>query len=224
MVTTDRAWWYRLLQSVVRGVLRLLCRFEVRGIEHVPTQGPFLLVSNHLHSLDIPVIGATLPHRSVAFAARKWEHIPVAGWLLRTLGDAIFVYRGEVDRHALRQALAVLENGGILTVAPEGTRSDTGALQEGKEGIAYLALRAKVALVPVVSYGQEKVFSSLRRGRRASVHVAYGPPFTLPVASGRTNRAWLEESTEHIMLRLAAMLPAEYRGVYAELHREEPAI
>jgi 1-acyl-sn-glycerol-3-phosphate acyltransferase len=216
MITTDRAWWYRLLQGAIRGILKLLCRFEVRGVEHVPGQGPFLLVCNHLHSLDIPVIGATFPHRSTVFAARKWERRPVAGWLLRILGDAIFVYRGEVDRRALRQALSVLQAGGILTVAPEGTRSDTGALQKGKEGIAYLALRANVALVPMVAYGQEKVISSLRRGRRASVHVVYGPPFTLPVTSGRATRAHLKELTEHIMLRLAAMLPPDYRGVYAD--------
>ena len=224
MSTTDPAWWYRLLRSAIRGILKLLCRLEVRGVEHVPGQGPFLLVCNHLHWLDIPVLGATFPHRATAFAARKWERIPFAGWILRTLGNAIFVYRGEVDRHALRQALTVLQEGGILTVAPEGTRSETGALQEGKEGIAYLASRAKVALVPVVAYGQEKVFSSLRRGRRAHVHVAYGPPFTLPDMPGRTSRAQLEEFTEHIMLRLAAMLPSDYRGVYAQPHRREPAI
>jgi len=244
--TTSPAWWYRLLRSAIRGILRLLCRLEVRGVEHVPGQGPFLLVCNHLHWLDIPVLGATFPHRSTVFAARTWERRRFSGWMLRTLGNAIFVNRGEVDRRALRQALAVLQEGRILTVAPEGTRSDTGALQEGKEGIAYLAFRAKVALVPVVAYGQEKVFSSLRRGRRARVHVVYGAPFTLPDMPGRTNRAQLEEITgapftlpdmpgrtnraqleeitEHVMFRLAAMLPPGYRGVYAEPRREKPAI
>jgi 1-acyl-sn-glycerol-3-phosphate acyltransferase len=218
---TGRAWWYRLLQAAVRAVLKAACRLEVKGVENVPDHGPFLLVCNHLSMMDAPVIGATFPHRSVAFAARKWEQKPVVGWLLRVLGEAIFVYRGEVDRHALRQALAVLQEGKILTVATEGTRSDTGALQEGKEGAAYLAFRAKVPLVPVVAYGQEKVLRNLRHGRRVPVHVVYGPPFNIPSTSGRLNRDQIQQFTRDIMLRLAGLLPEEYRGVYAEAYREQ---
>lgn len=220
---TRRAWWYRLLQAAIRGVVTVACRLEVKGVEHVPDDGPFLLVCNHLSMLDAPVIGATFPHRSIAFAARKWERRPVVGWLLRVLGDAIFVYRGEVDRHALRQALSVLQEGKILTVAVEGTRSDTGALQEGKEGAAYLAFRAKVPLVPVVAYGQEKALGSLRQGRRAAVHVVYGPPFTVPSTSGRPSREQIRQFTQDIMLRLAGILPEEYRGVYAEAYRQQIA-
>ena len=181
----------------------------------MPAEGPLLLVSNHLHWLDTPVLGVTVPRRATVFAARKWERRPIAGWVLRTLGNAIFVYRGEVDRQALRKALAVLKDGRVLAMAPEGTRSDTGALQQGKEGTAYLAARTAVPLVPVVAYGQEKMFSSLLRGRRAEVHVIYGPPFALPSTPGRVSKKRLQEFTEQIMLGLAAMLPPAYRGVYS---------
>jgi len=180
-----------------------------------------MLVSNHLHWLDIPVLWVALPCRVTVFAARKWGRRPVIGWLFRKLGNAIFVLRGEVDRHALRQAVEVLRGGGILALAPEGTRSKTGALQRGKDGAAYLAARTGVPLVPVVAYGQEKVFSSLGRGRRAEVHVIFGPPFTLPGTPGRVDKEQLHALTEQIMLRLAAMLPPAYRGVYASAVRDE---
>jgi len=206
---------HRLLRRIILGLLRLLCHLKVEGVEHVPAEGPLLLVSNHLHWLDTPVLGVTVPRRARVFAARKWERRPIAGWVLRTLGNAIFVYRGEVDRQALRKALAVLKDGGVLAMAPEGTRSDTGALQQGKEGTAYLAARTGVPLVPVVAYGQEKMFSSLLRGRRAEVHVIYGPPFALPSTPGRVSKKQLQEFTEQIMLGLAAMLPPAYRGVYS---------
>lgn len=205
---------YRLLRRIVLGLLRLLCRLKVEGVERVPAEGPLLLVSNHLHWLDTPVLGVTVPRRATVFAARKWERRPIARWVLRTLGNAIFVYRGEVDRQALRKALAVLKDGGVLAMAPEGTRSDTGALQQAKEGTAYIAARTSVPLVPVVAYVQEKTFSSLLR-RRAEVHVIYGPPFALPSTPGRVSKKQLQEFTEQIMLVLAAMLPPAYRGVYS---------
>ena len=122
---------------------------------------------------------------------------------------------GEVDRRALRKALAVLKDGGVLAMAPEGTCSDTGALQQGKEGTAYLAARTGAPLLPVVAYGQEKMFSTLLRGRRAEVHVIYGPPFALPSTPGRVSKRQLQEFTEQIMLGLAGMLPLACRGVYS---------
>jgi len=216
MYQAQSPWWYRALRSLLRAALSVLCRLEVEGVDRVPNQGPFLLVCNHLHWLDIPVLGATLPHQATAFAARKWERRPVVGWLLRTLGGAIFVHRGEVDRQALREALRVLGEGRVLAVAPEGTRSDSGALQQGKEGAAYLAARSGVKLLPVVAYGQEKVFRSLRRGRRAQVRVIYGWPFTLTAGPGRIRREQLHDLSEQIMRELAALLPSQYRGVYAD--------
>lgn len=219
MSQTQFPFAHRLLRSIIRGLLGLFCRLRVEGVEHVPREGPFLLVCNHLCWLDIPLFWVTFPCRVTVFAARKWGRRPVIGWLLRRLGNAIFVFRGEADRQALRQALTVLKGGGILVVAPEGTRSKTGALQQGKHGAAYLAARTGVPLVPVVAYGQEKLFSSLRRGRRAEVHVIFAPPFTLPGTPGRVSKEQLHAFTEQIMLRLAAMLPPAYRGVYGSVDR-----
>ncbi len=213
--------WYRVVWGMIGFLLRILARVEVVGAEHIPDEGPYLYISNHLHWLDAPLLMVVFPHRAHVFVAEKWAAHWLLGPLFRSL-DAIFVFRGEVDRKALRQALAVLEGGGILGVAPEGTRSKTGSLQRGRSGPAYMAYRTGVKLLPAVATGQEKVFSSLRRLRRATVQVVYGPTFEPPPVEGKASAAQVHAFTEEIMYRLAAMLPPEYRGVYADVVEERP--
>ena len=215
--------WYRLLRVVVGTLIRILCRLEVQGLEHIPNQGSFILVSNHLHWLDSPLLGVVFPYRCCVFAGEKWETHWLLGPFLRSLG-AIFVNRGEVDRRALRHAYSVLRGGGVLGMAPEGTRSKTGSLQRGRSGAAYIAYRGGASLLPSVSTGQVNLFPSLRRFRRARVRVAFGPPFEPPpIPSGdKANVAQIHEFSEEIMYRLAAMLPPAYRGVYADVEDERP--
>jgi 1-acyl-sn-glycerol-3-phosphate acyltransferase len=213
--------WYRFVRGVVGLLLRLLARLEIEGLEHVPSRGPYLLLVNHLHWLDPPALAVAYPHRSYLFAAEKWERHWLLGPFLGSM-DAIFVNRGEVDRRALRQAMAVLRAGGVLGMAPEGTRSKTGGLQRGRSGAAYLAFRTGARFVPTVITGQERVFPSLRRFRRTTVHVVFGPPFEPPPVDGRASSSQIHEFTEEIMYRMAAMLPAEYRGVYGDVEDERP--
>jgi len=213
--------WYRVSRGIIRFLLRLLSHLEIEGLEHIPQQGPYLLVTNHLHWLDPPVVMAAFPYRAYVFAAEKWEKNWLLGPLFRSL-DAIFVRRGEVDRKALRQALAVLRGGGVLGLAPEGTRSKTGAMQQGRSGAAYMAYQTGAKLVPVVATGQKQLFSALRRFRRARIRVVFGPPFEPPPVEGRVRAAHIHAFTEEIMYRLAAMLPPEYRGVYADVVDRRP--
>lgn len=206
-------WLYDPLVSLVRVLAKVLTRYHVEGLEHVPRQGALMIVSNHLHHLDTVMIAVAMPRRAWVLAAEKYEKHLLFGPILR-VGGAIFIRRGEVDRKALRAALEVLEDGHCLALAVEGTRSRTGALAEGKAGAAYLATRADVPLVPVVVWGTEKVIPSWFRLRRADVYVRFGKPFRLP--AGRARPEELDTYTEEIMTTLAAMLPPEYRGVYRD--------
>jgi len=215
--------WYRIVRGIIGLLVRLLTRFEVRGLEHVPDQGPCLFVTNHLHWLDSPLIATAIPYRTYVFAGEKWAKHFLLGPLFRSL-DAIFVERGEVDRNALRKALAVLAGGGFLGVAPEGTRSKTGSMQQGHRGPAYIALRTGVKLLPMAVTGGPEVFRELKRLRRARVRVVFGMPFESPAlaAGQRPNAKQQHDLTDEIMYRIAALLPPVYRGVYGDVTEKRP--
>lgn len=203
---------YFFVRGVVRLLFTLLTRQQISGLENIPAQGPYLIVTNHLGTLDPPFIMAVFPAPIVVFAASTHRHDLFVGELMNQLG-AIWVRRGEVDRQALRAALDALAAGEVVGLAPEGTRSKTGALQQGKIGAAYLATHADVPLVPVVLTGTEDAIAQLKRLRRPHLTATVGKPFRLP-KSGRVSIAELEEYTDQIMRVLAEMLPEKYRGVY----------
>jgi 1-acyl-sn-glycerol-3-phosphate acyltransferase len=205
--------YYRIVRMIVSLTLRLLARVEIVGVENIPQKGPYIVICNHLHRFDPPLLLIALPVRMTVLAANKYRNHPLFAPLLGSMG-AIYVRRGEVDRQALRVCLDVLARGGILGMAPEGTRSPTGALQEGRTGVAYLASRAGVPILPVAITGTEKMLARLKRLRRGQVKTVIGETFTLPITEGKARGRQLKEFTGLIMRRLADMLPEEYRGVY----------
>jgi 1-acyl-sn-glycerol-3-phosphate acyltransferase len=206
-------WLFRLTATVMWLLLRLLTHTHTEGLDRIPDSGRLIVVSNHLHYFDTAAVGATLPRPSYVLAAEKYEKHILFSPILRVAG-AIFINRGEADRAALRQALAVLKDDHCLAIAIEGTRSQSGALAEGKQGTAYLATRAGAPIIPVVVWGTENIIPAWFHLRRAEVHVVYGEPFSLP--AGRARAAELARYTEQIMIRLARLLPADYRGVYQD--------
>jgi 1-acyl-sn-glycerol-3-phosphate acyltransferase len=208
-------WVYNSIRGIVRLLLPLLMRLEVVGRENFPAEPPYIIATNHLSAFDSPVILMICPHTVRAFAAAKHRRNPIYAPLMVIMGS-IWVRREEVDRKALREALQLLERGEVLGMAPEGTRArGVYALQEAKTGPAYLATRADVPIVPVGITGTEMVKDNLPRLRRARVQVSIGAPFRLP-ESGRVRGPKLDEYTELIMRRIAALLPEQYRGVYAQ--------
>ncbi|HHH40992.1 MAG TPA: 1-acyl-sn-glycerol-3-phosphate acyltransferase [Chloroflexi bacterium] len=207
--------FYRLVRFILKVLIRLLARLEVTGQENLPDRGPYVAVVNHLSIFEPPVVMTLLPHRATVLAAIEHRRDFFFGWLLDRVG-AIWVRRGEADLPALRQALQVLHQGGVLGIAPEGTRSRTGALQEGKPGAALLAIKADAPIVPIAVMGTEQVLARLRRLRRPHVRVVIGPPFRLPAAKKRLPSRELRAYTDLIMARLALLLDPPYRGVYAQ--------
>ena len=207
--------FYGLLRTLARILLKLLTRMQVRGLENVPAHGPYIVVCNHLSKLDPPIILAIIPATITVFAADTHRHDFFTGELMNRMG-AIWVRRGEPDREALRAALQVLKENGVIGLAPEGTRSRTGALIKGKIGVAYLAAHANVPIVPVALTGTEVGLSAVFRLKRPRTTATIGPPFRLPECGGRPSRQALDAYTDTIMLTLARMLPEQYRGVYRD--------
>ena len=206
---------YAVVRGFVRLAVWLLTRTTIHGLENLPTTGPYIVVTNHLSAIDPPLILASIPACITVFAADTHRHEFIVGGLMDKLG-AIWVRRGEMDRKALHSALDVLNVGGIIGFAPEGTRSKTGGLQQGKIGAAYLANRTGVPLVPVALAGTEVGLPSLLRLGRPRLNVTIGKPFYLPDRNLHAGKQQLQAHTELIMRTLAAMLPENLRGIYRD--------
>jgi 1-acyl-sn-glycerol-3-phosphate acyltransferase len=130
--------------------------------------------------------------------------------------DGIWLSRDEIDTRAIRAARDHLQSGGVLGIAPEGTRSQTGALIEAKTGVAFLADRAKVPIIPVAVSGTWQITSEILSLKRPVIVVNFGRPFTLPPVDRNTRDQDLQKNTDEIMCQIAALLPPENRGVYAD--------
>ncbi len=209
----------RAAKAVLQTLLRLVARVDAQELEKLPATGAFVIAMNHLSSFDTLSGIALGPIRqATAFAAIEHRHDFIGGWILDQLG-VIWVRRGEADRDAIKIALDELKDGTALAMAIEGTRSRTGGLQPGKTGPAFLATRANVPIIPTAVWGTEKIISNLKRLRRSEVHLRVGQPICFP--EGRANQAQLEGYTDQIMLTIAAMLPPQYRGVYADRVKDE---
>ena len=205
---------YRIMRVAFRWVFRFLVRWEVTGSEHIPSSGPFILSINHLHLFDPPFLMAALPFHVTVLVAEKYREKFLFGGIVKHAGG-IFVRRGEIDRAALRRCIEVLRSGGVLGFSPEGTRSLTGALQRGKLGIAYVAHKTGAPILPLAVWGLETLGVSLRHLRRARVHVAIGELFNLPPVEGKPRASNLQLLADQVMYRIAELMPAKYRGVYA---------
>lgn len=209
----------RVVKYFLLTLLKIVARVDVQGLENLPA-GSSVVVINHLSSFDTLTGVAVGPIRqATTFAAIEHRSDPIGGWILEQLG-VIWVRRGEADREAIKIALDELRCGTVMPMAIEGTRSRTGGLQAGKTGPAFLASRTRVPIVPGAIWGTEKIISNLKRLRRSEVHLRIGQPFHLP--EGRANTEQLEQYTDQVMLKIAAMLPPQYRGVYADRVQDAP--
>lgn len=212
------SWRVGFLHRLAQFFLFVLTRIEISGVENIPASGVTLFIMNHLHWLD-PIIGVAVIERpAVMFTAEKWEHRPLIGDIIRWSQRAIFVNRGEPDRRALNEALATLRRGDVLAIAPEGTRSPTATLLPGKPGAIYLAAKSGLPIIPIGIVGTEDsvVKYRLKRLKRLDITARVGKPYTLPEMPKRGRDEWLQDQTDDMMCRIAALLPPDHRGVYAD--------
>lgn len=210
-----------MVQKVVRFLIRLalviVARVDLIGLENLPESG-FVAAANHLGRFDSALIFYVFDRNDLILPiAEKYEHHPFFGPLGEAMGG-IWLDRFNPDIRAVRQMMNRLKKGGILFIAPEGTRSKTASLQRGKPGVSFLAGKAGVPIVPVALTGTEDsvILDNLKHFRRSRIVARAGKPFSLPPMPGQDRDQVLQEETDEIMCRIAAMLPEKYRGFYAE--------
>jgi 1-acyl-sn-glycerol-3-phosphate acyltransferase len=204
------------LKSIMSFLLKVLAKVEFEGLEHLPTQGGVIIATNHLSRVDIPVLFIT-PNRPdiTALVADKYQEHFLFAWIVNT-AEGIWIDRSKADFTAFRASLDVLKSGRALGISPEGTRSESGELLEGKSGTILIADKASVPIVPVGLTGTDKVLTSLLRLRRQRVTVRYGPGFHVKPIERDQREEQLQHYTDEMMVRIAAVLPPELRGFYKD--------
>ena len=218
---------HRLARAVLRPAFRLLFHIlspvTIAGRENVPKKGAYLIALNHVSSYDPPFIIAFWPTApEAAGAVEIWERSGQS--ILARMFGGIQVHRGQFDRQVLEKMIAVLQSGRPLVIAPEGGRSHTPGMRQAEPGVAYLADKAGVPVIPVGIVGTtddyaEKAF----RFKRPALEMRIGNPMRLPPVEGKgaARHSSLQANADILMREIAALLPPEYRGVYAlEQERE----
>lgn len=223
---------YFILKTFVLGpLLRFIFRPWVRGVENVPTSGAAILASNHLSFSDSIFLPLQCP-RPVVFLAKS-EYFTgrgLKGWLVKIFFKStgqlpIDRSGGKASEAALNTGLGVLEQGQLLGIYPEGTRSPDGRLYRGRTGIARMVLEAKVPVIPVAMIDTEKVQpigKRLPRVRR--VGIVYGKPLDFSRFDGMEgDRIVLRAVTDEIIYELKKISGQEYVDQYASTVKEKQA-
>ncbi|MBV6394995.1 MAG: Bifunctional protein Aas [Anaerolineales bacterium] len=207
-----------IIRTLVRLIITLVAKVEIRGREYIPRQGGFVVATNHLGLLDAAMAFYTLDQWELFLpVAEKWEENGFLRWIGKHL-NFIFVDRFHPDLKAMREMIRRMEEGQTLIIAPEGTRARDEKMAQAKAGVAYLAAKSGFPILPVALAGTEDriVFGNLKRLRRSRVQLTGGPSFVIPPLPKENREEFLEQWTDEIMCRIAMMLPKHNRGYYAD--------
>ena len=205
-------------RALARLCFNLLGRMEVTGREWVPPYGPLLVVANHISYNDPPSVAAALPRR-LSFLGKQELFVTTPKRLLfRSL--QVHPVERSMGVGAVRTALNLLAQDQAVVIFPEGHISPEGAMRKGLAGAAYLAIKSQAPILPIGITGTEKFSPKRMPLPLCRFQVNIGPPFTPPVLEGGQARDAANSVLEMIMLRIAALLPQEYRGVYALTPRD----
>ena len=192
-------------------------RWEIRGLENLPPrdQGGMVVAVNHLSWFDVMILGGSLPfsYRLSWIAKIEIFNGPVARWFFRQM-MVIPIRRGARDMAALDAAEDALKSGAVLTVFVEGHRNPQGELQQGRGGAVRLAARAGVPILPVAIEGTQRGLKGAF-GRR-QLRVSIGQPYRPDSDGHHIPPKRMDELTDEMMIKIAALLPEQLRGYYRE--------
>ena len=187
----------------------------VLGRENIPTDRPFILAVNHLSTADIGIVFVGFPNQPWRYFAGEMGPPLAVGPLMSWLG-VIFVNRGEVDRQALREALARWSRAASSPWLPKARAAGIGAPCSRPDGAAYLASQSGAPILPVGLSNTDVLFAGVRRLRRVTVTMRIGPSFTLPDLGHRPRSRDLADYTCLITTHIAALVEPRHRGVHGD--------
>ncbi|MEU5442991.1 lysophospholipid acyltransferase family protein [Streptomyces griseofuscus] len=222
--------FYYLLKYVLLGpLLRLVFRPRIEGLDHVPATGPAIIAGNHLSFSDHFLMPAILKRRITFLAKAEYFTGPgvkgrLTAFFFRSAGQIPVDRSGkEAGQAAIREGLGVLDKGELLGIYPEGTRSHDGRLYKGKVGVAVMALRAGVPVIPCAMIG---TFEAQPPGRTLPrvrpVTIRFGKPLDFSRFAGmEQQKAVLRAVTDEIMYAILTLSEQEYVDQYAAVAKAE---
>ncbi|HEU0190898.1 MAG TPA: lysophospholipid acyltransferase family protein [Mycobacterium sp.] len=216
--------WYWLFKYIFMGpLLTLLGRPKVEGLENVPDSGAVILASNHLAVADsfyLPLV----VRRRITFLAKSeyFTGTGMKGWFTRwfyTVAGQVPIDRTDADHAeaALNTAERLLNQGKLLGMYPEGTRSPDGRLYKGKTGIGRMALHTGVPVIPVAMIGTDVVNPpGTKMWRFGRVTVRFGKPMDFSRFEGMAGNRFIERAvTDEVIYELMGLSGQEYVDIYA---------
>lgn len=207
----------RIVRFLNRMLVKAILDIKFYNLDSQPREGALIVAGNHLGVLDALMVFSVIDKRDyIVMVAEYHKNYAFRRWLGKIVG-AIFVDRYQADFAALREVMKRLNQGGVLIISPEGTRSKTGGLLPGQPGTAYLASKTGISVLPVSIVGSEDrlILGNLKRLRRSPVKVVFGEAIRFAPVSREGREQALQGYTDEIMCQIAALLPEEYRGEYA---------
>lgn len=210
---------YRVLKVILTPILRALYRVRSEGLEEFPSQGPVIVVSNHVSFMDSLWVPLRVPRRMFYLAKAEYFESWKTAWFFKALG-MIPCKRDvkEKTEAALQAGLDVLGTEGVLGLYPEGTRSPDGRLYRGRTGVARLALRSRAPVVPVGLHGSREVMPKQAKLPKlwGRVTVRFGKPLTFErYFDQQEDRFALRSITDEIMFEIMSLSGQSYVDEYA---------
>ncbi len=207
--------FYKVSHAILGPLLRGSWRIRHEGLDHIPEEGAAILASNHLSYLDHFLMPAVVPRPIYFISKAQHFDVPVQSWLFEKWG-VIPLDRGAGDDEALARAEQVLEEGSLFGIYPEGTRSLDGKLHKGHSGVARLALKLDVPVIPV---GMVGTFEALPKGklwpRFSKIEIHFGAPMSWPELEGQDqDRTVTRKVTDEVMAAIQELTGQEYVHAY----------
>ena len=208
----------KIVVTIIKPLYHIFLSWEAKGRGNVPLSGPLIVVANHVHVIDGELLLFGVSRWIIYIAKEPLFHYPILRSLLRWAGALAIPRQSTLSdiKGLLQQVEQTLNKGSVIGIFPEGKRSHQGKLQAGKPGLALLASRMHIPILPVGISGTDKIHGISWLWKRPHIVINIGKPFYLPQPNGRVTKLQRKALADLMMQKIAALLPPEYQGVYAK--------
>lgn len=195
--------FYKVVALIIKFIVNINGGLIVTGRDKIPLTGGVIIASNHISYLDPPILGAVMPRQTTFMARKGLLNIPLLGRIIKLYSFPID--RGKTLPSTIKDSVKRLKNGELLLIFPEGRRSETEKLLEGKRGIGMIAGLSKSPVVPALITGSNKALPfDAKWLKRARISIVFGNPI-YPGAAHEKDKNQYKDITQRIMFAIGEL-------------------